>query len=888
MTYPYATRPPLSPKLIHPRLGAILQGSTLFGVAVIILLWLSVSIHLRADYNYTLLGAQQSAGNLARAFEEHVISSISEVDKTLLFLRKAYQNNPDNFNMKEWVHTAKIAGELGLHVGIIGPNGYLKASSTVDLGREAVDLSDREHIKVHEHANEDKLFISAPVIRRVSATWALQLTRRIQKDDGSYAGVISAALDPAYFTRFYTSMDLGKKGAVALVGLDGIVRAAAGFTTEDLGRSLAGTQLFQSHRMAPAGSYKDTRFLDPYHRLISYRAVRDLPLIVAVSRVEDEVLAKHFEMSRWYYAIASVLTLFVLIAILLGVRHRVRLDKARAELRLQNLRVHAALNNMSYGVCLFDADERVLVNNSRYAEIYGLCNEDVEPGTKLADIIAKRIANGVYCPEESREHILSTAHDGTLSVRQLADGRSVAVTRHPMPEGGWVVTHEDITERQRTEARISHLATHDPLTDLPNRVLLEGRMQQAFQRLHRSGEAFAVFMMDLDRFKNVNDSRGHLTGDALLRGVAERLQTCIRDVDFVARLGGDEFAILQTACTNRDDAVSLARRILDKLAASYAIDGIDVSVGTSIGIAIAPAHGSDPEELLKNADLALYRAKSEGRNRFEFFESGMDFAAQSQHTLEMELRGALERGEFELHYQPIVDLSSINCVTSMEALVRWRHPTRGLVSPAEFITIAEESGLMIPLGKWVLEQACHDASEWPAALKISVNLSPTQFRGQNDLFGTIVAILDRYGLASTRLNLEITESVVLTDNPKALALLGQLRAIGVSIALDDFGTGYASLTHLRSFAFDKIKIDKSFIKLISSDRESGAIVCAIAGLARALNMSTTAEGVETEEQLQLVRAAGCSEAQGFLFSPAVPASEVPSLLSRLSIVPRAA
>jgi diguanylate cyclase (GGDEF)-like protein/PAS domain S-box-containing protein len=874
---------------IRTGLRYIFQGSTLSGIAVIVLVWLSVAVHLRADYNYTLLNAQQSAGNLAGAFEEHVVSSISEVDKTLLFLRKAYDTDPDNFKIKDWVHAAKIAGELGLQVGIIGSNGYLTASSTVDLRRDAkIELGDRQHIKVHEQAKDDTLFISAPVIRRVSAAWSLQLTRRIQNNDGSYGGVISAGLDPAYFTRFYTSMDLGARGTVALVGLDGIVRAAAGFKTEDLGRSLAGTELFRMYRKASAGSYADSRFLDPYQRLISYRAVRDLPLIVAVTRVEDDVFAKHFELSRWYYAIATLLTLFVFIAILLGVRHRIRLDAAREELRLQHLRVHAALNNMAYGVCLFDSDQRVLVNNSRYAELYGLSQEDVKPGTKLADIIAKRMAKAVYSVDETNEHILSAAQDGTMSVRKMADGRSVAVTRHPMPEGGWVVTHEDITERQRAEARISHLATHDPLTDLPNRVLLEQRMQQAFARLHRSGEGFAVLMMDLDRFKNVNDSRGHLTGDALLKGVAERLQTCIRDVDFVARLGGDEFAILQTSCAGRNDAVCLARRILDRLSASYAIDGIDVSVGTSIGIAIAPLNAGNPEELLKNADLALYRAKSEGRNRFEFFESGMDFAAQSQHTLEMELRGALERSEFELHYQPLVDLSAANRVTSMEALVRWRHPVRGLVAPAEFITIAEESGLMIPLGKWILERACQDASTWPAALKVSVNLSPVQFRGQDDLFGTIVGILDRWRPPSTRLNLEITESVVLTGNLKALELLRQLRDVGVGIALDDFGTGYASLTHLRAFAFDKIKIDKSFIKLISSDPESGAIVCAVAGLARALNMSTTAEGVETEEQLELVRAAGCSEAQGFLFSPAVPASEVCKLLDHLALTRRAA
>jgi diguanylate cyclase (GGDEF)-like protein len=386
-----------------------------------------------------------------------------------------------------------------------------------------------------------------------------------------------------------------------------------------------------------------------------------------------------------------------------------------------------------------------------------------------------------------------------------------------------------------------------------------------------------VLCLDLDRFKEVNDTLGHPVGDELLRAVAGRLRRCVRETDTIARLGGDEFAIVQISRTQPTDATALASRIIEAIDAPFDIDGHRVAVGTSVGIAIAPTDGTDPDQLLKNADLALYRAKSDGRGTYRFFEQEMDQRMQARRKLELDLRRALVDGEFELHYQPFVNLDR-NEVIGFEALLRWRHPERGMVSPAEFIPLAEETGLIVPIGEWALRRACREAIGWPDGIAIAVNLSAAQFRNRQ-LVQTVVNALAAAGLPATRLELEITESVLLQDAEAAREILLQLRSLGVRIALDDFGTGYSSLSYLRTFPFDKIKIDRCFIADLSTSAEAPlAILRAVTQLGATLGMTTTAEGVETEEQLALVRAVGCTEMQGHLFSPPRPAHEVPHLL----------
>jgi diguanylate cyclase (GGDEF)-like protein len=434
---------------------------------------------------------------------------------------------------------------------------------------------------------------------------------------------------------------------------------------------------------------------------------------------------------------------------------------------------------------------------------------------------------------------------------------------------------EQTEERARAEALVTHMVRHDALTRLPNRVLFRESLDQGLQRV-RGDETLAVLCLDLDNFKGVNDTLGHPIGDALLKVVAERLLGCIGETDTVARLGGDEFAIVQAGAVQPVAATVLAQHLIETIAAPYEVDGHGVVIGTSIGIAVAPNDGTDPDAILKNADMALYRAKAEGRGNYRFFEAAMDASMQARRMLELDLRSALARNEFELVYQPLVDLRAAE-VNGFEALLRWNHPERGLISPAEFIPLAEEIGLIIPIGAWVLKRACAEAASWPRHLTIAVNLSPVQFKSRS-LVLDVVAALGSSGLAANRLELEITEAVLLQDTDTTLATLTQLKELGVHISMDDFGTGYSSLSYLRKFPFDKIKIDQSFIRDLATRPESMAIVRAVAGLGSTLGIATTAEGVETLEQLKAVKAEGCTQVQGYLLGRPMASSAIPLLL----------
>ena len=463
--------------------------------------------------------------------------------------------------------------------------------------------------------------------------------------------------------------------------------------------------------------------------------------------------------------------------------------------------------------------------------------------------------------------------DGS-EIQVLTFGRRVAFDGRD----GYLVAVVDITERRRAEARIAHMAHHDGLTDLPNRELFQERLKQALAGGRPGHGRIAVLCVDLDLFKNVNDSFGHPMGDRLLRSVADRLRSQVLGSNLVARLGGDEFAIILTPVGSPNEASDYAARLIKTLSDAYEIDGIELVIGASIGIALSPGDGETSEELMRNADMALYRAKSDGGGVHRFFEREMDQQAQKRRDMELDLRRAFANGEFELHYQPLVDIVA-DRISGFESLLRWRHPQRGMVSPADFIPVAEDIGLIIALGEWVLREACTEAAKWPADVKVAVNLSPVQFRSRN-LVQVVISALAHSGLSPRRLELEITESLFLAETEANLAILHQLRELGVSISMDDFGTGYSSLSYLRSFPFDKIKIDRSFVKDLAERPDCVAIVRAISGLGRSLNITTTAEGVETVGQLDWLRAEGCNEVQGFLFSAAKPAAEVEALLFR--------
>jgi diguanylate cyclase (GGDEF)-like protein len=553
----------------------------------------------------------------------------------------------------------------------------------------------------------------------------------------------------------------------------------------------------------------------------------------------------------------------------------VALGNREVELSEQNMRFDAALNNMSLALLMFDASGRLVIHNKRYCEMYNLAPELVQAGVCLQDLLRLREAQGSFAgePDEYLARIKAVIGRGETFNRvvELPNGRTIAITNSPLPDGGWVATHEDITERRRAEKIIAHMAHHDSLTDLPNRVLFQERLADMLLSA-KADQRLAVFYLDLDNFKAVNDTLGHQYGDELLKRVADRLRGCVDETITVARVGGDEFAIILPDIVV-DAAATLANRVCKTIREPYDLFGHMVVTGTSIGIAVSPDNGTLPDQLLKNADMALYRAKADGRGVFRFFEPEMDATIKARRALENSLREALYEGQFTLHYQPILNLDN-NRIPCCEALIRWNHPERGMVPPAEFIPVAEEIGLIVAIGEWVLRQACADAATWPNNTKVAVNLSPIQMLSAK-LVPVVIGALAAAGLPACRLELEITESVLLKNTEATVAALYQLRSLGVKISMDDFGTGYSSLSYLRRFPFDKLKIDRCFISDLSIDDESGlAIVRSVTALAKSLGMITTAEGVETKEQMELVRMVGCTEVQGYYVGRPQPLNEM--------------
>ena len=549
-------------------------------------------------------------------------------------------------------------------------------------------------------------------------------------------------------------------------------------------------------------------------------------------------------------------------------RQNLALHQRDRDLGVQNERFNAALNNMSQGLCMADATMQVTVFNQRFVELFALSPAMANLGCSISDLIGAAGQTSATQPSflksiMERQLACAASRQSVEFVSEDENGRALAVLHRPMPGNGWIATYEDVTERRRIEAQVHHLAHHDPVTGLPNRVLLRERLELALRRKAKDGLNVAVLLLDLDMFKEVNDTLGHPAGDALLQAVGRRLSSVVRSDGVVARLGGDEFAVLQLLTGGRSQSGVLAERIVQVVGTPFEIESHRIEITASVGVAVAPDDGTSPDQLIKSADMALYRAKAEGRATHRFFEADMEAALQERRSMAAALREALAQGDFELYYQPIVMLTSLKPI-GFEALIRWKHREHGVVPPARFIPLAEEIGAIDAIGEWTLRQACRDCADWPCDMRVAVNLSPRQF-GTSNLVEMTENALQAAALAPIRLELEITESVLLQDNDANIATLFSLRALGVRIALDDFGTGYSSLSYLRRFPFDKIKVDQSFVRDMVGNADSLAIVQSIADLAPKLGMRTTAEGVETEGDLIQVRKAGCIEGQGYYF-----------------------
>lgn len=824
----------------------------------------------------------------------------------------------------------------------ITPDGQLFCDSLM-TGR-TLDLSDRRYFQ--KALNTTDGVTLEPVFGKLTGKAVLQIAYPARSDSGAVKFVLLASLDLDSLVKQYASEFPQAEFEVALTDSEGKVLVAPPSERwkDRIGRSIADTAMFKFLETHPGGGVAEMPGLDGSLQEWAFAGIPEVTaagLQVMVGMTRDNL--RRGPNQRLSQNLSVLLVFFVIMfgGIWWLVDHGIRKPALRiatmveklgqgdlgarilppfprgkigglmtalnsmaealerqsaekialnsklmareVELNNQCIISESALNNMSQGLCMFDADQRLVTCNRRFVDLYNLGEELTRPGTLLADILAHRVQTGSYNkdPEsyfgERLDMVTQNRHQ--IDVVEQEDGRTIEILFDPLPGGGWVATHEDITARRQAEARVAYTASHDSLTDLPNRTLFHARLEIALGGVAK-GISLAVHGLDLDRFKDVNDTLGHPIGDALLQEVARRLQADLREGDLVARLGGDEFAIIQMNLDRPEASGDLAQRLIQTVGAPYLIDGHHIVIGASVGVTIAPTDGVNVDQLLKNADMALYRAKSQGKGMFCFFEQEMDIRLQARRRLEKELRGALQSGEFEVYYQPLFNIRA-DRISGFEALLRWHHPRRGMVPPDEFIPLAEETGLIVQIGDWVLRQACAEAAKWPATIKVAVNLSPVQFKRQG-LLDSVLAALAASGLSPERLELEITEMALLQEGETTLATLHYLRSLGIRIAMDDFGTGYSSLSYLRSFPFDKIKIDRSFIKSLSSGGDASAIVRTVTRLANDLGISSTAEGVERPEDLDFLRENGCTEIQGYLISPAATALAVPGLLMKFA------
>ena len=752
-------------------------------------------------------------------------------------------------------------------------------NSSVAWPTPVVNVADRPYFKAFKSDPNAPSVVIEPVFSRITGVWTTVIARKVTGVNGEFIGAIGRGIESTNFETFFATVALGPESAIAIHHRDGTLLARHPHIPEIIGKNFKkGPAVQQRVFEQVTSTSRLTSPLDGKDRLISSRALTGFPMVIVASTTTQAALADWREQIEMLVTVAGASVLAIAILLFLVVR-KLSQQHRQSQLRLtvEKQRLDTAVNHMTQGLLLFDSSQRLVICNQRYIEMYGLSTDVIKPGCSFHDVVAHRKATGSFTGNVDHyvDRVLRDINSRNAMVIDTPDGRTIQIVNEPLPDGGWVATHEDITERRQVEERITHLAHYDALTDLPNRALFHEQLRQELP--HASLERqLAVLYIDIDEFKSVNDSLGHLIGDELLKSVAKGLRACVRETDFVARLGGDEFAVVQTAVRGRDDVDDLVARIFDAIRTPFECLGHQVATDASIGVAMAPQDGCDLDQILKNADLAMYAAKAAGRRTHRFFEPVMDAQVRARRQLEIDLRQALADGGFEVYYQPCLSLED-GTITGCEALVRWRHPERGMISPAEFIPIAEESGLINQLGEWVLATACVEAAKWPDHVRLAVNVSPVQFKS-GTLALKVIAALAASGLPADRLELEITEAVLIRDDDMALAILHQLRSIGVRIALDDFGTGYSSLSYLKRFPFDKIKIDRCFITDIAEPDGSAGIVRAVVDIAAERDMTTTAEGVETAEQQRILRELGCSEMQGYLFSPPKPAEAIRDML----------
>jgi len=845
---------------------------------------------LRSD---AIADAFKDSSNLAIVLADQTANSIQSIDLVLTEIKGQEEirsaqtpNDIDHVLRGDETHQFLMERLLRLQqaefISLIDKNGKL-ANTTQQRSTPDIDLSDRAHFQHFKNKADTSIYISDAVHNRFNGAHVIAFGKRINGANNEFLGEVLVGVRLDYFERIYKSISLLSDQNFLLLRRDGTVIVRYPDLVIRAGTKVPAASPWYQLVSQGGGTYRTLGIFDSGIRLMAVRPLHDYPLVVNVGVTETAALAT-WRIQATTLGIGTLLVMFCsafLLKALSNQFNRLAASKATLvekahQLEQANAKVDAALNNMSQGLVMFDSSNRLIVSNQRYLEMYGLSPETVRPGRTLQEVIDCRIAAGnlfLDGAEQSLADFRVSGGQNTIYRKtiKLPDKRNIQIVNRPVPGGRWVATHEDVTEQKRVEERIAYAANVDDLTGLPNRKAFCEQIEQELKRVER-GEQLAVLYLDIDYLKQVNDTLGHPAGDKLLIGVADRLGDCIRDLDVVARLSGDEFAIIQKLLDQPSDAAALAMRIREAIHKPFDLNGHQVTVDISIGISMAPNDATKLDELMKTADMALYEAKNAGRGTYRYYEPEINVRIQARAKLEQELESAFANGEFELFYQPIANLDD-DKITSFEALLRWNHPERGLVSPAEFIPVAEDMGLIIPLGEWVLRTACAEAATWPDNIQVAVNISSIQLTNKN-LINAVVGAIAAAGIEPSRLELEITESVLIENTAANLATLKSLHDLGVRFVMDDFGTGYSSLSYLLSFPFHKIKIDRCFIAALSDKHESHAIVRAITDLARSLKLQVTAEGVETAQQLQQVRLLGCTEMQGYLLSPARPAAEI--------------
>jgi diguanylate cyclase (GGDEF)-like protein/PAS domain S-box-containing protein len=846
-----------------------LWGSAAVCVVAVVTIWAGAAYITTQDYHRAREIALHDTANLARAFDEHIVQSLQALDQTLLIAREAYLQDGIRFDLPRWVIESKFRTDVAFNISIADRNGKIIATN---VHSSPVNIGDRDYFRFHAKSHLDALHVSEPLVGRVTGRPALFLSRRIADATGYFAGAVIMSIDPAYFTAFYQSVDLGVHGTVQLVGIDGTVRARVAGTDRTSGQSIIGSMLTAARDAHPIGSFTGADPIDAIVRITSYRTIPVYSLVVVVGLAVDEVFADAARKRDLVIFGATLLSIVLLAFTFATLRGQHRLNVSEFKFR-------SMFDVAPVGIALVDRAGDIRQANRAFSRLAGLDQPDL-PGRRI-DEFFDGPHGGCFtaCPEENR---IGSAPPRECSIRR-PDGSRCTVLCSSSPASAaepltWV-TMQDISERKRAETKIWNAAHYDTLTGLPNRTYLVERLDEVLATT-TSGRPSALFLLDVDNFKGVNDTLGHEAGDLMLRKMAERLQRIRAGTDFVARYGGDEFALILSGYGDERNLMRIARRLLRTLARRVVYRGQTIEMRASIGIALAPRHGTGRTELLRSADLALYRAKKLGRNRAVMFEPIMLASAEHQYRTVSSFRRAAEEGRIVAVYQPEIDLAS-GRIVGFEALARV--DAGELVPPASFAAALGDAESCRLLGRHMLDQVTRDLARWREAglsLRVAINASSFEL-AEESYAGRVLAFLKERRIPFAHFEVEVTETSVLDDSLPAVATnLRALSAVGVSVALDDFGTGYASLTHLKSLPITRVKIDRSFITNLGIDQESRSIVDTIVRLSHSLGKSVVAEGIENNEQFDQLRALGCDIGQGFAIARPMRAAEVDTFMLR--------